>query len=151
MAEKIIPSPPKPNPTQSEVPSEKEEINSKMNNETMGSSGMLGEYVNVDFKFLTTIILMLCTIGAVVVYFPRVSRTSLFVIRDVNEYSNVRIFAFHANIRMRFLDLNIRIIFQPAILSCISLQEDSNLRPKVENNMTSHPACLLSNSRWSTF
>ena len=33
------------------------------------------------------------------------------VIRDVNEYSNVRIFAFHTNIRMRFLDSNIRIIF----------------------------------------
>ena len=32
-------------------------------------------------------------------------------IRDVNEYSNVRIFAFHTNIRMRFLDSNIRIIF----------------------------------------
>ena len=78
MTEKIIPSPPKPNPTQSEVPSEKEEFNAKTNNETMGSSGMLGEYVNVDFKFLTTIILMLCTIGAVVVYFPRVSRTFLF-------------------------------------------------------------------------
>ena len=31
--------------------------------------------------------------------------------RDVNEYSNVRIFAFHTNIRMRFLDSNIRIIF----------------------------------------
>ena len=31
--------------------------------------------------------------------------------RDVSEYSNVRIFAFHTNIRMRFLDLNIRIIF----------------------------------------
>ena len=71
--------------------------------------------------------------------------------RDVNEYSNVRIFAFHTNIRMRFPDSNIRIIFQPTILSCISLQEDSKLRPKVENNMTSHPACLLSNSRWSTF
>ena len=31
--------------------------------------------------------------------------------RDVNEYSNVRIFAFHTNIRMRFLDSNIRIFF----------------------------------------
>ena len=31
--------------------------------------------------------------------------------RDVNEYSNVRIFAFHTNIRMQFLDSNIRIIF----------------------------------------
>ena len=31
--------------------------------------------------------------------------------RDVNEYSNVRIFALHTNIRMRFLDSNIRIIF----------------------------------------
>ena len=33
------------------------------------------------------------------------------ITRDVNEYSNVRIFAFHTNIRMRFLDSNIRIIF----------------------------------------
>ena len=31
--------------------------------------------------------------------------------RDVNEYSNVRIFAFHMNIRMQFLDSDIRIIF----------------------------------------
>ena len=33
------------------------------------------------------------------------------IFRDVNEYSNVRIFAFHTNIRMRFLDSNILIIF----------------------------------------
>ena len=37
--------------------------------------------------------------------------TYLLTARDVNEYSNVRIFAFHTNIRMRFLDSNIRIIF----------------------------------------
>ena len=37
--------------------------------------------------------------------------------RDVNKYSNVRIFAFHTNIRMRFLDSNIHIIFLSAILS----------------------------------
>ena len=35
----------------------------------------------------------------------------IILTRDVNEYSNVRIFAFHTNIRMRFLDSNIRIIF----------------------------------------
>ena len=31
--------------------------------------------------------------------------------RDVNKYLNVRIFSFHTNILMRFLDSNIRIIF----------------------------------------
>ena len=76
MTEKIIPSQPKPTPTPTEVPPVKEETNTKTHNETLGQSGLLSEYVNVDLKFLTTIILMLCTIGAVVVYFPRVSLMS---------------------------------------------------------------------------
>ena len=37
--------------------------------------------------------------------------TGYLITRDVNKYSNVRIFAFHTNIRMRFLDSNIHIIF----------------------------------------
>ena len=40
-----------------------------------------------------------------------VGETGTSLNKDVNEYSNVRIFAFHTNIRMRFLDSNIRIIF----------------------------------------
>ena len=49
----------------------KEDI--KASNETSEMSGTLLNYFNVDFKFLTTVILLICTIGAVVVYFPRVS------------------------------------------------------------------------------
>ena len=30
-------------------------------------------YLGEDFKFLTTIILLLCTIGAIIVYFPKVN------------------------------------------------------------------------------
>ena len=41
----------------------------------------------------------------------KLHRRGLLYIRDVNEYSNVRIFAFHTNILMRFLDSTIRIIF----------------------------------------
>ena len=84
MTEKIIPSQPKPTSKPTEVPPLKEETNTKINNETVMLSGMLADYVNVDLKFLTTIILMLCTIGAVVVYFPRVS----FDLKNSELYSN---------------------------------------------------------------
>ncbi|KAL4240931.1 Serine/threonine-protein kinase/endoribonuclease IRE1 [Mactra antiquata] len=35
------------------------------------------DYFNVDLKFLTTIVLLLCTIGAVVVYYPRKTEESI--------------------------------------------------------------------------
>ena len=67
--EKIIPHQPKA--ARSELPHLKEK-DIKTSNETVETNRTFMDYVNVDFKFLTTIILLLCTIGAVVVYFPRV-------------------------------------------------------------------------------
>lgn len=71
--DKVIP--PNPNPSNKPDLPLPNESHQRLNDSTTTEDSLFRQtmdYLNVDFKFLTTIVLLLCTIGAVVVYFPRV-------------------------------------------------------------------------------